>query len=273
MSKSEVNRFYVETVKSQQVAWLELFYCVYPSELETPLHSHEKAFFGFVLEGAYSEKYARRSLTFEPSCLAFHPPGEMHTTHFHNTGGRIFRIEMSSDWLERMRQLSPQLIVPANFRGVELSRVMGRLYQEFHRMDSVSPFAIEGLTLELLAEVGRCNYAERAAPRWLTQVRDLLHTHFQESLSLAEIAATVKVHPIYLARAFRQHFRCTIGEYIRRLRVEFATRQLVTSDAPLVEIALAAGFCAQSHFNEFFKRETGFTPREYRNIFSQGKSR
>jgi AraC family transcriptional regulator len=273
MTKSEVNRFYVETIKSQRLAGLELFYCVYPSQLETPRHSHENAFFGFVLEGAYSEKYAHRSLTFEPSFLAFHPPGEAHTTHFHRTGGRIFRIEMTADWLERMHRLSPQLMAPANFRGVALSGVMGKLYQEFHRMDSVSPCAIEGLMLELLAEVARCNYAEREVPRWLTQVQDLLHARFQEHLSLAEIAATVKVHPAYLARAFRQHYRCTIGEYIRRLRVEFATHQLVTSDVPLVEIALAAGFCAQSHFNEFFKRETGLTPREYRTIFSPGKSR
>jgi AraC family transcriptional regulator len=274
MQKLQVNRFYVETLKSHKVSGLELSYCVYPSELETPRHTHENAFFGFALEGAYSEKYKNHSLTFEPSVVAFHPPGEAHTTQFHNRRGRIFRIEADSFWLERMRQMTPHLIAPANFRGVELSRVARKLYQEFCRMDQVSPFAIEGLMLEILAEVSRCAdvYFDRKAPRWLAQVRELLHAHFQESLSLAEIAATANVHPAYLARAFRKHYRCTIGDYVRQRRVEFACDQLVSSDSPLIEIALAAGFCAQSHFNEFFKRETGLTPREYRNTFRTGKS-
>lgn len=270
MLNSKSNKFYVETLKNHRVSGLILSDCAYPAELKTPQHAHENAFFGFVLKGAYSESYKNRSLTFEPSSLAFHPSGEVHKTHFHNAGGHILRIEVEPVWLEKTRGLSPSLAAPANFRGTELTRLSHKLYREFHRMDHVSPFAIEGLMLEILVEVSRsaeAANAERRFPRWLAQVQEILHAHFKESLSLPEIAATVNIHPVYLARIFRKHFHCTVGDYVRNLRLEFVRSQLASSDTPFVEIALAAGFCDQSHFNGFFKRETGLTPGEYRNMF------
>ena len=69
---------------------------------------------------------------------------------------------------------------------------------------------------------------------------------------------------MHLARAFRKHFGCTPGEYVRHLRIEFASRELSKSDTPLVEIALAAGFAHQSHFSRIFKRQTGMTPSAFR---------
>jgi AraC family transcriptional regulator len=73
------------------------------------------------------------------------------------------------------------------------------------------------------------------------------------------------VHPVHLAREFRRHFRCTPGEYVRRLRVESAARALSHSDAPLAQIGLAAGFSHQAHFCRVFKRHTGMTPSEFRS--------
>jgi AraC family transcriptional regulator len=74
----------------------------------------------------------------------------------------------------------------------------------------------------------------------------------------------VGVHPVYLASEFRKHFGCTIGEYVRKLRVEFACRRISESDSPLSDIAIAAGFSHQSHFSRTFKAVTGMTPAGYR---------
>ena len=52
-------------------------------------------------------------------------------------------------------------------------------------------------------------------------------------------------------------FGCTVGEYLRRLRIERAAEQLSRGDAPLAEIALTAGFADQSHFSNVFRRRTG----------------
>ena len=67
-----------------------------------------------------------------------------------------------------------------------------------------------------------------------------------------------------LAREFRRRFGCSIGDYVRRLRIEFACRELAISDVPLYEIAFAAGFSDHSHFARTFKRATGMTPGAYR---------
>jgi AraC family transcriptional regulator len=139
-------------------------------------------------------------------------------------------------------------------------------------MDEASPLAIEGIALELLAEASRnqLDTAERSLPRWLSQAKEFLHAQFSETFTLESIAEAVGVHPVYLAREFRRHFDCTISEYVRRLRVECACRELTATDAPIVEIATANGFYDQSHFSRTFKRCTGLTPAEFRAAFRAG---
>jgi len=91
-------------------------------------------------------------------------------------------------------------------------------------------------------------------------VRDLLHARFAEHLTLDEIAQAVGIHPDRLCHGFRDRYGCSVGEYVRQLRIEFACRQLATSDAPLVEIALAAGFADQAHLSREYLRLAGATP-------------
>ena len=140
------------------------------------------------------------------------------------------------------------------------------MYQEFRQDDEAAPLAIEGLLLELLAAVSRSRsegLPDGVAP-WLGETRDRLHADLTARPSLADLAAAVGVHPVTLARAFRRTFGCTVGEYLRRLRIERAAEQLVAGSQPLAEIALAAGFADQSHFSNVFRRRIGMSPSAYR---------
>lgn len=132
-------------------------------------------------------------------------------------------------------------------------------------MDEAAPLMIESLALEIVAAASRqASSYERRIPRWLEQVREMLHARVSENIAFAELAAVAGVHPVYLAREFRRHFRCTMGEYVRRLRVETACRIMSRTDMPLNEIAVRVGFYDQSHFTNAFKRQTGLTPAQYR---------
>src|SRR6185436_1211724 len=99
----------------------------------------------------------------------------------------------------------------------------------------------------------------------IRQVRELLEVHFIEPLLLADIATAVGRHPVYLAANFRAAYGETIGECVRRLRVERACRELAGTESPLAAVALSCGFASQSHLTRVFRRVTGLTPAAYRH--------
>ncbi len=67
---------------------------------------------------------------------------------------------------------------------------------------------------------------------------------------------------------FRQHYHSTPAELLLRARLDHAKRGLLTTKAPLVDIALNAGFESLSAFHDNFQRHNGLTPTAYRALAS-----
>jgi len=141
------------------------------------------------------------------------------------------------------------------------------LTREFRREDVLSNLSIEALVLEIMVESCRSSAVESSTPpRWLRRAIDYLHAHYAEAPTVGDIAEAVGVHPAHLSRMFRRHEGVTVGDYLRRLRIEAARDMLAGSDRPLGEIALQTGFSDQSHFSRLFRAATGHTPASYRRI-------
>jgi AraC family transcriptional regulator len=243
---------------------------LYDPNTKVPRHSHEQAVFCIALKGCCAEVYGSGVREYQPLTVQFLPPNETHSLEISSTAVSAFSVEVAPQWLDRTREYSLFLDNSVHSRGGLLSRLFMSLYKEFRQTDDASTLAIEGLALEMLAEVSRCQVkgSDCKPPRWLAQVLELLHEQFSEHLTLAHIATSVGVHPVYLARGFRRFCRCTIGEYIRQLRIEHACHELCGSDTSLAAIASAAGFSDQSHFSRTFKRFMKITPAQYRQTFS-----
>jgi len=258
--------YYGEALRGRKVGGFELSERVYPPGFRTPRHTHKRALFCLVMAGNYTEEYGGRTRECASSTLLYHPPEELHAEYFHDAGGRSFIIEIEPEWLKRLRdQGSVFEPAPGIKRGIP-ELLARRLYKELVQRDEVSDLIIEGLMMELVGESSRASSRSEInrPPRWLEQAKDLLHERFAEPLKLADIAHSVSVHPVHLAQVFHKSYRCTIGDYVRRLRVERACHDLANSESPLADIALAAGFCDQSHFTRTFKRLIGIAPSEYR---------
>jgi AraC family transcriptional regulator len=257
---------YGESLRSHTVASFALSERFYPPNFKTPKHSHGRALFCYVIEGDYTESYSGRVRECCSSHLLFHPADEQHAEYFHNAGGHSFIIEIEPFWLNRVREHRAFPENSAEFKGGIMELIARRLYKEFLQMDDVSPLIIEGLMMEMMGEADRRSRlkGEAHAPRWLEQAKEMLQADFAKSLKLADIAQAVGVHPVHLAQTFHKSYRCTVGDYVRRLRIEYACHQLATSESPIVDIALSAGFCDQSHFTRTFKRLTGTCPSQYR---------
>jgi AraC family transcriptional regulator len=258
--------FFGQTHSRRALAEITVVGSVYAADLHIPPHAHEASFFDFVIEGACTEILGGQTRSRGRSTLAFHPAGEVHSSCWHGPEPRCFQIEVAPSLLDRVRPYAPFVDRPAYYPGGTPNLLAARLYDEFRHADELSPLATEGLTLELLAACARqaARQSERRPPRWLRSVLDLLREKFSERLTVASMADSVGVHPAHLARVFRRFQGCTVGDHVRQLRVEFACRRLATTDAPLVEIALAAGFSDQSHFSNTFKRLRGESPAAFR---------
>ncbi len=247
-------------------------------------HAHRNAHFCLVMDGAYTERIEGRSLDRKPADLMFYPPGVSHS-ETHRSAGRHFLIEIDPDLFGKFGDSRPCLDTPVAFAGGRTGWTAVRLYREFRTRDRFSALSMEGLVLELLAETLRSSVRANSSgsvsspgadghhPPWLDRAEEILRTRFVEPPGLAAIAAELGIHPVHLARRFRRRFGCTAGEYVRRLRLERAERQLIGSDRPVGAIAHDAGFFDQSHFTRLFRRKTGLAPGRYRKLFRNGSSR
>ena len=233
-------------------------------------HSHEAAHFCIAVSGNCIERFGTRTRECKPLSWGFFPAGEKHCFEIDSTASRSFGIDIGPRWLDRARACSIVLNQSERSHGGIMAQMLMKLYREFHHMDEASPLAIEGHVLELLALMSRRQekFSGRIPPRWLSQAEEFLRTHFTEHLNLVMVSEAVGVHSVHLAREFRKHYACTAGDYVRRLRVEYACREIGECSSSLAEIASAAGFSDQSHFCRVFRRVTGMTPAEYRTALS-----
>lgn len=251
--------------KSLSVSDLILTETAFDAHSRLPKHAHENSYFCFALQGVYTERYGNREVICQPCTLTFRAAGQTHEDFIHGADARVFVLELSPNWIEKLRAESLTLRSASESYGGALTRLCARLNREFHKRDTAAKLAIEGLALELLAEAARQPHPRiRTAPPWLRQAREMIVEYFPDTLKLTQIASEVGVHPIYLATTFRQKFGLTIGEFVRQLRIEHACADLVKGDLPLATIAMQAGFADQSHFSKVFKAYVGTTPAKYR---------
>jgi len=253
-------------LRAIQVEGFTLTEGVHPAGSSLPWHSHDGATLCYVLAGSFTEYSAGSAVRCTPTTLKVMPAGERHWNRFERTDTRGLLIEADPARAAAIRPYSAVLEERAAFHGGTLAVLAKRIHQEFRHTDTAAPLAVEGLLLELLAEAARQPERRRTGgrPAWLTDARDLLHEDPAQRGSLAQLAALVGVHPVTLARAFRRAYGSSVGDYVRRLRIEQAARALGDSDRPLAEIALAAGFADQSHFSNVFRRQTGMSPSAFR---------
>ena len=263
--QTQTGRYYGVSSPVRQVSGLRLTERIYAPDFKSPHHSHPEAYFCLILDGTSRQTFGSKSRVREPLTAAFYPPNELQSEMFGSAGGRIFNVEMDGRWLRHFREYSVIRDESNDVRGGPVVWLLSKLYHEFCRMDHTSGLVVEGLTLELIAAASRQLTAHgNHPPRWLEQVRDILHEGFADNLTLACIAQQVGVHPVHLASSFRKKYHCTIGDYRQRLRIEFACSELAKSRSSIAQIALDAGFANQAHFSKVFKRLTGTTPAKYR---------
>jgi AraC family transcriptional regulator len=232
-----------------------------PPNKRLPRHAHSPATLNLVVAGEYGEAIERGPMRQHgPLTLIVKPPATVHSNSI-GVRTRCVVVEIEPAKFEGLRPAGLDRDVTV-FRDPWVGQYARLFLRELSHPDNVSPLVLEGLTLELIAHFCRMRptpYRES----WLRRAEEILNEDLPPSL--AELAYLVGRHPVYLARAFRAKFGCSVGEYSRTRRLCQARDLLLSTDLPLVEVAHRAGYADQSHMSRHFKRALGVSPGRLRN--------
>lgn len=105
----------------------------------------------------------------------------------------------------------------------------------------------------------------------ITRAKQYVNDHYNENISLSELAALSNMSPSSFSRFFKQNTGRTLSDYIIDVRLGNAARMLVDTSVNVSDICYECGFNNQSNFNRIFKSKRGLTPSEFRAMFKKNK--
>ena len=237
----------------------------FPARLHLEPHTHERSVVAITLSGRWTSRLGGRTCESAPGHVLVEPAGDRHSNDFAAGGARVLIVQPDPTFDDLLGPCRAFLTSLAHRPSVATHAVALRLARELARPDDLSPLAVQGLCLELLATAGR-EHARTPATRepWLAVVEDYLREHFRETPALPTLAALAGVHPSHLARVFRRRHGVSPAQFLRARRLEWALAALRETRESIAAIAHQAGFADQSHFTRLFRGATGLTPARFR---------
>jgi AraC family transcriptional regulator len=224
-------------------------------------HGHDVPHLCFLERGSFVERARGRSRPVDEGTLRISPAGDEHDIIF-RAASRCLLVMIHGD----PAAIEPRLPDERHFCETPHLQIFAeRLSRSLSCPDS-SPLDVEVGILELLAATLPPKTRVTSPPSWLRRVRDQLHGDPASPPSTTDLAADAGLHPVYVARAFRQYFGIGVAEYARVVRAEHARILLATTEAPIAEIALLAGYADQSHLTRSMRRLLAATPSEIRQL-------
>ena len=210
-------------------------------ELRT--HAHGEEGLTVVLQGTFLEESLRGTLVAEAGSTATRSYGMLHTNRFGAEGAVILAVIPDRDRFAEPLKAWSRSDAPAAFRaGLRLAA------QD------------ENALPELLAAISPSAQPDRMAA---VSARRLLDDP-ERRYSVSDLARTMNVHPVHLARQFRQTYGVSVREYRTIQLVKRAATLVLGTRVPLSQIAHDCGFADHSHMCRAFRRVAGWSPSRLR---------
>lgn len=157
----------------------------------------------------------------------------------------------------------------------EAYRLMDLYNQECEKVSSVDAVKLlqYHMIFDFTERVALCK-APKNVSKEIFSCMQFIQNHTCFYIGIDDVAEYIGKSRAWLTKKFRQECGVSITEFITQSKIRDAKRLLRYSDKSLVEISSYLCFSSQSYFQTVFKRDTGLTPKEYRqkynNTYSNG---
>jgi AraC-like DNA-binding protein len=222
-------------------------------------HYHENAYLSLLINGDYREMNNRSEKDMAAGEVIFRPAGYNHANYFPAGGGSCLNIEFKPEAL--YEQLGkPVLPGMATVYPAGAFEYLYKLLYAF--VNDLGPGLSEEYIFSWLAAQADMKIPSRLL--WLPKARAILETELEECHSITALAARVYVHPVYLARAFKERVGLTPGEYHLKMRLKRAMELLFRTSSSISAIAYSTGFTDAAHLIRSFRACYNVSPHKFR---------
>ncbi|WP_103068183.1 helix-turn-helix domain-containing protein [Aquimarina sediminis] len=235
----------------------------YKKPVSEDWHSHEKYHLSLVLQGGNLESRKKEDIQILPGSIILYDKLEVHRNRHTAFPSENLNIEIDDHFFVK-NDLSTSDFRTSILKNTAVQFQLLKIYRELQIDDISTSDSIHSSLLTLFS--GYTKITTSSKPIWVDTIKELLHDRRNEFITLQELSQELQIHPVTISKYFSKYFNCTLGEYMRRIKIEKAVLFLKHSDKSMTEIAFLCGFSDQSHFTKTFKINTGFRPNEFRRV-------
>jgi AraC-like DNA-binding protein len=110
------------------------------------------------------------------------------------------------------------------------------------------------------------NWKDKEVLNKIDKARLMIREKLNSPVSPEELAAALNMSYTWFRRMFRQYTGLAPAQYITQLKIQKARELLSVTSMPIKEIALELGYESIDYFSTLFKKQTGTTPGQFRNM-------
>lgn len=256
--KLENNTFLGKTSKKFNTNYGTISLVDYKNKVSEEWHYHENIHLSLILQGGNLESRKKEDLQVSTGQILLYDEGELHCNKYTTFPSKNLNIELSNDFFNQNEiKFDSQKLTNKNTFSSYLKLV--NIYHELNLYDSYTSDSIEIILYDLFS-----NNLNRSKPNWLKNLIEIIEDRWNEFIPLNELAYLLNVHPVTISKYFRKYLNCTLGDYMRIVKLKRAFYFLLNSKELITQIAFTCGFSDQSHMTKVFKSYVGFTPKEIR---------
>lgn len=262
-----------------------------------PSHRHDFLEFSLVIDGKGKEIVNGKEHQMEKGTFTFISPYQIHEIHA-EPGSTLKLFNCSFD-LSLLFETSltdsglsvnllggddqtevPSFIQLGKSDFLKFEVQLREILREYQGMEEARTLLIRAKLIELLVWFIRLRktkippHYKNALPQRtgvIWQVVHYIQTHYQDAISLSDLAKLFNVSAPYLSEQFKQHMGESFVNFLHEVRLRHACSLLISTDLPVTTISHEVGYNSFKTFSRAFRQFKAQTPSKYRAIY-QGKS-
>lgn len=272
---------YYETFHEMNELGMRIAYETVPGGYH-PLHWHDEIEFLYQLNGDTEIQLEGRKYQVPKKHLTVIDSRQVHSTYTYSDTSMFICVHISPKYMEKYLpdmelyqiQCIPDEIPDEKFPEYRtICQMLEDLTRIYIEDSPARVLESEGIIMQVLAHLIR-HFSRKTVPdgrkadrrtmdRILQMIR-YIEEHYQEPLSVGELAEQLGLTKEYFCRFFKKSMGMSFLQYLSEVRISHIYQDLVRSDKSIQEIAEFHGFYNQKLFNQTFKKVYGCTPSSVR---------